>query len=29
VTNRGQYAWWLSGDIRSPTWHVLDLGALA
>jgi hypothetical protein len=29
VTNRGQYAWWLSGDIRSPIWHVLDLGALA
>ncbi len=28
VTNRGQYAWWLSGDIRSPIWHVLDLTAL-
>ena len=28
VTNRGRYAWWLSGDIRSPIWHVLDLAAL-
>ncbi len=29
VTNRGRYAWWLSGDIRSPIWHVLDLNALS
>jgi hypothetical protein len=28
VTNRGRYTWWLSGDIRSPIWHVLDLAAL-
>lgn len=28
VTNRGRYTWWLSGDIRSPVWHVLDLTAL-
>ena len=28
VTNRGEFAWWLSGDIRSPSWHVLDLKAL-
>jgi hypothetical protein len=28
VNNRGRYAWWLSGDIRSPIWHALDLTAL-
>jgi hypothetical protein len=28
VTHRGEFAWWLSGDIMSPTWHVLDLVAL-
>jgi hypothetical protein len=29
ATSRGGYAWWISGDYRSPTWHVLDLSTLA
>jgi hypothetical protein len=28
VNSRGTYAWWLSGDYRSPIWHVLDLRTL-
>ena len=28
VNARDHYAWWLTGDFRSPVWHVLDLGAV-
>ena len=28
VNSAGGYAWWISGDVTSPAWHILDLRAL-